>query len=94
MLKSNNTFKRMHVILSAIIILITAGPIIAQHRPTLEPHVLAGKRLVFTNWYFVRPPFFDWLNDKGESDLGIETGTPVYFRFKMKFAKLYSLDFE
>jgi hypothetical protein len=28
---------------------------------------LAGKRVVFTNWYFVRPPFFDWENDKGES---------------------------
>lgn len=76
MLKSKNTFIPKHVILSAIIIIITAGPILAQHRPTLEPHVLAGKRLVFTNWYFVRPPFFDWLNDKGES---VYTSKTEYF---------------
>jgi hypothetical protein len=31
---------------------------------------------------------------KGESDLGVEPETPVYFRFKIKFAKLYYLDFE
>jgi hypothetical protein len=50
-----------------LIVSIMSSSVIAQHRPTLEPHVLAGKRVVFTNWYFVRPPFFDWENDKGES---------------------------
>jgi hypothetical protein len=32
-----------------------------------EPYELAGKRLVFTNWYYVRPGDLDWLNDKGQS---------------------------
>jgi hypothetical protein len=32
-----------------------------------EPYELAGKRLVFTHWYYVRPGDLDWLNDKGES---------------------------
>ncbi|MBI2926042.1 MAG: hypothetical protein HYY24_10095 [Verrucomicrobia bacterium] len=32
-----------------------------------EPYELAGRRLVFTNWYYVRPGDLDWLNDKGES---------------------------
>jgi hypothetical protein len=53
--------------LQIVLFTVMTGSILAQHRPTLEPHVLAGKRLVFTNWYFVRPPFFDWVNDKGES---------------------------
>jgi len=32
-----------------------------------EPYELAGKRLVFTNWYYVRPGDLDWLNDQGQS---------------------------
>jgi len=32
-----------------------------------EPYELAGKRLVFTNWYYVRPGDLGWINDKGES---------------------------
>jgi hypothetical protein len=32
-----------------------------------EPYVLAGKRMVFTNWIYVRPGRFDWANAKGES---------------------------
>jgi hypothetical protein len=32
-----------------------------------EPYELAGKRLVFTNWYYVRPGDLDWQNDTGES---------------------------
>ena len=32
-----------------------------------EPYELAGKRMVFTNWLYIRPGQIDWLNDKGES---------------------------
>src|SRR5262245_61346927 len=35
-----------------------------------EPYALAGKRMVFTNWIFVRPGQLDWANDKGESVYG------------------------
>jgi hypothetical protein len=31
-----------------------------------EPYGLAGKRLVFTNWFYVRPGSFAWVNDRGE----------------------------
>ncbi|MBN2357796.1 hypothetical protein JXO59_16920 [candidate division KSB1 bacterium] len=36
-------------------------------RPVLEPYQLTGKRLVFTNWFYVRPGHFDWLDDEGKS---------------------------
>ncbi|HIJ65122.1 MAG TPA: hypothetical protein HPP77_04155 [Candidatus Hydrogenedentes bacterium] len=32
-----------------------------------EPYDLAGKRMVFTNWYYVRPGDLDWINDQGET---------------------------
>ena len=32
-----------------------------------EPYELAGKRIVFTNWYWIRPGSFGWYDDKGES---------------------------
>ncbi len=32
-----------------------------------EPYDLAGKRLFFTSWYYIRPGKLDWLNAKGES---------------------------
>jgi len=33
--------------------------------PVMEPYKLAGKRLVFTNWFYVRPGRFDWVDEKG-----------------------------
>jgi hypothetical protein len=35
--------------------------------PYGEPYELAGKRLVFTSWYMVRPGQFDWQDDLGKS---------------------------
>ena len=32
-----------------------------------RPYDLAGKRIVFTNWYYVQPGDLNWLNDRGES---------------------------
>ncbi|MBN1343811.1 MAG: hypothetical protein JXQ73_14100 [Phycisphaerae bacterium] len=34
---------------------------------TGEPYELLGKRLVFTNWHYVRPGSFAWVDDKGRS---------------------------
>jgi len=36
-------------------------------RPVMEPYQLAGKRLVFTNWFYVRTGHFDWVDEKRES---------------------------
>ena len=32
-----------------------------------EPYDLAGKRIVFTNWYYVHPGDLDWVDDEGKS---------------------------
>ncbi len=32
-----------------------------------EPYALAGKRLVFLNWFYVRPGGFSWLDSRGRS---------------------------
>ena len=34
-----------------------------------EPYQLAGKRMVFTTWYWVRPGQFDYVDDEGKSVL-------------------------
>ncbi|WP_428938822.1 hypothetical protein [Fontivita pretiosa] len=34
-----------------------------------EPYELAGKRIVFTTWYWVRPGEFDWVDDSGKTVL-------------------------
>lgn len=36
-------------------------------RPVGEPYELAGKRLVFTNWFYVRPGGFAWLDSQGRN---------------------------
>ena len=36
-------------------------------KPVMEPYQLAGKRLVFTNWFYVRTGHFDWVDEKRES---------------------------
>lgn len=37
----------------------------ATTRVTGEPYELTGKRLVFTNWYYVRPGSYGWYDAKG-----------------------------
>jgi len=32
-----------------------------------EPYALAGKRMVFTNWYYIRPGQLDWKDSAGKS---------------------------
>ncbi|MBI2432296.1 MAG: hypothetical protein HYV26_05445, partial [Candidatus Hydrogenedentes bacterium] len=31
------------------------------------PYELAGKRIVFANWYYIQPGDLDWLNGEGKS---------------------------
>src|SRR5436305_668578 len=35
-----------------------------------EPYSLAGKRMVFTNWIYVRTGQLDWVNEEGKSVFG------------------------
>src|SRR5215208_5854782 len=35
-----------------------------------EPYALAGKRMVFTNWYYIRPGQIDWKDASGKSVYG------------------------
>jgi hypothetical protein len=37
------------------------------HREIGEPYDLAGNRLYFQNWYYIRPGGFAWKNDAGET---------------------------
>ncbi len=47
---------------------------------TGEPYELDGNRIVFTNWYFIRPGNLLWLNEAGEYINTVEENveTPVY----------------
>ena len=36
-------------------------------KPVMEPYKLAGRRLVFTNWFYVRTGHFHWTGEEGES---------------------------
>ena len=41
--------------------------VIPPDKFTGEPYVLAGKRIVFTSWYYVRPGGYAWKDEKGEN---------------------------
>src|SRR3989339_35146 len=59
-------------------LLVEIFPISAQHRPMEEPYQLAGKRIVFTNWYFIRPPDVDWLDNNGQSVYWTNKSVPYH----------------
>ena len=50
---------------------------------TGEPYELAGRRLVFTNWRFIRPGHLRWNDDEGRnvSVDGDEGPLDAHFRF-------------
>jgi hypothetical protein len=50
-------------------VLLCAGRVRAvdHDRPAGHPYVLAGNRIAFTTWYFVRPGQPDWQDDQGQS---------------------------
>ncbi|MGQ9731872.1 MAG: hypothetical protein ACUVX8_11460 [Candidatus Zipacnadales bacterium] len=43
------------------------GAGMAEPLRTGEPYALAGKRIVFTNWHYVHPGGFSWVNAAGET---------------------------
>ena len=54
------------------------SPILSPERPVVDgittrrlvpgaPYELAGKRIVFTNWYYIQPGDLDWRDAKGKS---------------------------
>lgn len=56
------------VLCSCSIFCMAAPAFAVDHTRTVgEPYGLAGKRMVFTNWFYVRPGQMDWKDDKGES---------------------------
>jgi hypothetical protein len=59
-------------------LLVEIFPISAQHRPVEEPYQLAGKRIVFTNWYFIRPPDVDWLDNNKQSVYWTNKSVPYH----------------
>src|SRR5688572_17941452 len=54
---------------AAVFLLAASGPTFGVDHTTSpgEPYGLAGKRLVFTNWYYIRPGQLDWKDDAGQS---------------------------
>jgi len=52
--------------LSLIMILMVLSTQATDHlKPVMEPYELMGKRLVFTNWFYVRTGHFEWQDEKG-----------------------------
>ncbi len=56
----------------ALVLSAASGPVPAQEAPAPapsrasgEPYRLAGSRIVFSNWYFVRPGSHAWVDDAG-----------------------------
>jgi len=45
-------------------------------KPTGEPYDLAGKRMVFTSWFHVRPVWFQWYDKEGKA-FGLITPEPA-----------------
>src|SRR5687767_13433594 len=59
-----------HALLAIFVVcfLACATSLAVDHtRSVGEPYELAGKRMVFTNWLYIRTGQIDWLNDQGES---------------------------
>jgi hypothetical protein len=47
-----------------------------------EPYDLLGKRIVFTNWTYVNPGGYDWVNEKGQSAGLFEDVDPFEAHFR------------
>jgi hypothetical protein len=62
-------------LVALVLSLVAAAPALAvdHTRSVGEPYALAGKRMVFTNWYYIRPGQIDWVDDGGKSVYGDDT---------------------
>src|SRR5438552_193 len=49
---------------------VKAASAVDHTRSVGEPYALAGKRMVFTNWYYIRPGQLDWQDASGKSVYG------------------------
>lgn len=47
-----------------------------------EPYALSGKRLAFTNWFYVRPATFGWFDEQGRNVAVWGDGGPEDFHFR------------
>src|SRR5688500_576595 len=72
------------LLVSILSLIVTAPTSAVDHtRSVGEPYALAGKRMVFTNWYYIRPGQIDWVDDNGKSIYGGDTKAgpdDVHFR--------------
>jgi hypothetical protein len=63
--------KALWIVLCTVTLLCTARALAVDHtRSVGEPYALAGRRMIFTNWYYVRPGQIDWVDDAGKSVYG------------------------
>jgi hypothetical protein len=49
----------------AILLMVLSLKATDHLKPVMEPYKLMGKRLVFTNWFYVRAGHFYWLDEEG-----------------------------
>src|SRR5665213_3163671 len=54
-------------LLTSVILIGSPAMAVNHDKPWGEPYVLEGKRLVFTNWEWITPGQFDWLDANGKS---------------------------
>ena len=54
------------LIVSSLLLFVVLSTRATDHlKPVMEPYQLMGKRIVFTNWFYVRAGHFYWLNGDG-----------------------------
>ena len=57
-----STKKYLYIFLFFQFLILSSGA--TDHlKPVMEPYKLMGKRLVFTNWFYVRAGHFEWLEE-------------------------------
>jgi hypothetical protein len=75
----------------AVVMLIGSAGAAGEPVRVGEPYELAGKRLVFTNWIYVRPGDVGWTDASGKM---VNADESVILLFKMVQAEISGLEFE
>jgi len=57
--------KKIFYLVLAILLTVLSLQATDHLKPVMEPYKLMGKRLVFTNWFYVRAGHFYWLDEDG-----------------------------
>jgi hypothetical protein len=82
----NSRFPSVCVVAATLVFLSAAGAVLSNPVPARpnsgEPYALAGKRLVFTNWFYIRPGGFAWLDANGNNVTVVGSQEPHEARFQ------------